>query len=120
MGKRASLKEMRVAYGGGSHDDRVGAALQQPRHGRLRPNTARDLKLHLGLTQDLLDQRRVARGAARRVEIDDVDPLRSCLRIPLRDGHRIVAIDGRLVVTTLREADRLSAQDVDRGNYVYR
>ena len=47
-------------------------------------------------------------------------PLRSRLGVALGDGHWIVAVDGRLVVTALRQTDRLSAQDVDRRNYVYR
>lgn len=36
------------------------------------------------------------------------------------DSQGIAAVDGRLVVTALRQPDRLAAQDVDRGDYDYR
>jgi hypothetical protein len=49
-----------------------------------------------------------------------VDAFRSNRRVPGGDGQGINAVDGRLVVPALRQPDRLSAQDVDGGNYDYR
>lgn len=49
-----------------------------------------------------------------------MNAFRSRLHVSLGNCDGIVPVDRRLVVSPLRETDRLAAQDVDCGEYDYR
>ena len=107
---------MRVAHRGGSHHHPVRAALEQRINRFNAAHPARNLQLDAGQLEDARDDGHVARGTACSIQVDYMNAVRTGGRVALRDLHRIVRINDRVVVVALGQTHAAAAEDVDRGN----
>src|SRR5262249_29400331 len=112
---RELVDDLRLLDGSAPDDDprhAGGEALRRVVHGA---NAAAALHAYVDRDTDLLDRAEVHRAtAARRVEVDDMDPLDAGVGVRAGDRDRIIAVHRLLFVVALTELHDPAAAEIDR------